>query len=101
METIYIKVASSNGRRPRLGRTSLVSIGKFALQNWRTPGGARLTCFLASRTPWQGDEDSIKKIKEKGKMNDEGYVNVASELGLSGRRGMIQLPLTIPEPSHR
>ncbi|KAL8645901.1 MAG: hypothetical protein Q9210_006451 [Variospora velana] len=38
------------------------------------------------RTPWQGDEDSIAKIKTQGKMNDEGYVNVASQLGLSGRR---------------
>ena len=41
-----------------------------------------------SRTPWQGDDETIKKIKEKGKINDEGYVNVASELGLSGMRGI-------------
>ena len=33
----------------------------------------------------------IKKIKAKGKINDEGYVNVASELGLSGMRGTVLL----------
>ena len=40
------------------------------------------------RTPWQGDEDSLKRIKGKssGKVNGEGYVNVAEELGLSGHR---------------
>ena len=48
-------------------------------------------CSLAkhkiSRTTWQGDEDSIKKIKNAtGKVNGEGYVNVAAELGLSGAR---------------
>ncbi|KAL9004521.1 MAG: hypothetical protein Q9188_002678 [Gyalolechia gomerana] len=39
-----------------------------------------------SRTPWHGDEESIEKIKTEGRKNREGYVNVASQLGLSGRR---------------
>lgn len=39
-----------------------------------------------SRTPWQGDADSIARIKTEGKKNSEGYVNVASQLGLSRRR---------------
>ncbi|KAI4088021.1 MAG: hypothetical protein LQ344_006396 [Seirophora lacunosa] len=39
-----------------------------------------------NRTPWQGDEDSIAEIKTQGQMNSEGYVNIASQLGLSGRR---------------
>ncbi|KAI4172223.1 MAG: hypothetical protein LQ343_003658 [Gyalolechia ehrenbergii] len=38
------------------------------------------------RTPWHGDEESIEKIKTEGRKNREGYVNVASQLGLSGRR---------------
>ena len=29
----------------------------------------------------------IKDLKEKGNVNDEGYINVASELGLSRSRG--------------
>ena len=40
------------------------------------------------RSPWQGDEDSMKNVKAKGKVNSEGYVNVAEELGISGARGM-------------
>lgn len=38
------------------------------------------------RTPWQGDEESIEKIKTQGKRNREGYVNVAAQLGLSRHR---------------
>lgn len=38
------------------------------------------------RTPWEGDEETVKRINKKGKVNSDGYVNVASELGLSGRR---------------
>ncbi|KAL9073232.1 MAG: hypothetical protein Q9161_003064, partial [Pseudevernia consocians] len=38
------------------------------------------------RTPWQGDEQSLKRVKNAGKINGEGYVNVAGELGLSGAR---------------
>ena len=45
--------------------------------------------MLASRTPWRGDEDLVKKIKTQGKVNREGYVNVAAELGLSGVRGKV------------
>lgn len=54
------------------------------------------TDFEPSRTPWQGDEDSIKKIKAKGKVNEEGYVNVARELGLSGTRGRFSFPPSFP-----
>lgn len=40
------------------------------------------------RTPWKGDEDSIKRISKSGQVNEEGYVNVGGELGLSGERDM-------------
>lgn len=40
-----------------------------------------------SRTPWQGDPESLARIKTAGKVNDEGYVNVADQLGLSTERG--------------
>ncbi|KAL8827706.1 MAG: hypothetical protein Q9170_006905 [Blastenia crenularia] len=42
--------------------------------------------YWVSRTPWQGDEESIEKIKLQGRKNREGYVNVGAQLGLSGRR---------------
>ena len=40
-----------------------------------------------SRTIWPHHPESIDKIKAKGRMNEEGYINVAEELGLSGSRG--------------
>ena len=43
---------------------------------------------IHSRTPWQGDPESLARIKTAGKVNDEGYVNVADQLGLSTERGM-------------
>lgn len=55
----------------------------------RREGGAgnKVTCPMC-RTPWQGDDDMIKKIKNTGKMGSEGYVNVADQLGISRARGM-------------
>ena len=46
---------------------------------------------FCSRTPWQGDEESLKRIAKSSQVNAEGYVNVASMVGLSGVRGMIRL----------
>jgi hypothetical protein len=40
------------------------------------------------RTPWKGDEDSVKRISKSGMVNAEGYVNVGGELGLSQARDM-------------
>ena len=39
--------------------------------------------------------DSMDKIKAKGKVNAEGYINVADELGLSGTRGTFVPPLLL------
>lgn len=40
------------------------------------------------RTSWKGDADTVKRINKQGSVNEEGYVNVASELGLSTQRDM-------------
>lgn len=50
---------------------------------------ASVTCPLC-RSDWQSDASDVGKIKEMSTSrtrNSEGYVNVASELGLSGQRG--------------
>lgn len=47
--------------------------------------GKPVTCVYC-RAPWQGDGENMKRVKERGKVNQEGYVNVARELGLSGER---------------
>ncbi|KAI0542812.1 hypothetical protein GGR58DRAFT_171937 [Xylaria digitata] len=44
-----------------------------------------VTCPMC-RSEWQGDEDTVKKIKNTGIAGADGYVNVADQLGLSGVR---------------
>lgn len=62
------------------------NIHKDCFEQWaRSQAGKEIRCVYC-RTPWQGDEKSLKRIKDAGKMNGEGYVNVAGELGLSGAR---------------
>jgi hypothetical protein len=76
-EIVYCKAACGN------------NIHKHCFEQWATAKkGSRggVTCPFC-RTAWAGDEDMVKKIAKGGKVNEEGYVNVASHLGLSGRRG--------------
>ncbi|KAI9849573.1 MAG: hypothetical protein M1838_000115 [Thelocarpon superellum] len=47
--------------------------------------GAPVTCVYC-RAPWQEDEAAMAKIAALGAKTREGYVNVASQLGLSGQR---------------
>ena len=47
----------------------------------------KVTCPFC-RTPWQGDDDVVKKIQNTGIVGDEGYVNIADQLGVSRHRGM-------------
>ncbi|KAL2055588.1 hypothetical protein ABVK25_004396 [Lepraria finkii] len=62
------------------------NLHKICFEQWaKSQSGKELRCIYC-RTPWQGDEDSIKRIKNFGQVNGEGYVNVAGELGLSGAR---------------
>ena len=62
------------------------NIHKTCFQQWAaTKRGGNVTCPFC-RAPWQGDEQDVKNVARHGKKNAEGYVNVASQLGLSGRR---------------
>ncbi|MCJ1485952.1 hypothetical protein MMC06_006128 [Schaereria dolodes] len=66
------------------------NIHKGCFEQWATSQKGKEVRCVYCRTPWQGDEDSlkaIKSIKEKGVVNEEGYVNVAEHLGISGARG--------------
>lgn len=54
-----------------------------------TKGAGRVTCVMC-RQPWQGDGDAHAALA-KGKVGDEGYVNVGAQLGMSGYRGMCHL----------
>lgn len=56
-------------------------------------GKAEVTCPYC-RSVWEGDGDMIKKIERNGVRNAEGYVNVASQLGISTERGKSWLCFT-------
>lgn len=70
------------------------NLHKGCFEQWvKSQKGKEISCVYC-RAAWQGDDDSIakiQKVKEKGKVNQEGYMNVAEELGLSGHRGKLCL----------
>ncbi|KAK5126349.1 hypothetical protein LTR85_010585 [Meristemomyces frigidus] len=71
---VYCKAACGN------------NIHKTCFQKWAaTKRGGTVTCPFC-RTPWEGDEETVKQVAKSGPKSEEGYVNVASQLGLSGRR---------------
>ena len=71
---VYCKAACGN------------NIHKDCFGQWAaTKTGQAITCPFC-RTPWQGDEVKLNEVAKGAKKNAEGYVNVASQLGLSGRR---------------
>lgn len=77
-EIVYCKAACGN------------NVHKQCFEQWaatKKKGSDAVTCPFC-RTPWVGDEDSLKRIAKAGKANADGYVNVAGELGISGERGM-------------
>lgn len=62
----------------------------WAATKRRQGAGREVTCPYC-RSVWDGDEDMVKKIKRTGKVNAEGYVNVADQLGISTQRGECRL----------
>lgn len=64
------------------------NIHRHCFEQWAKSKPGAPKCVYC-RTPWKGDEDSLKSIaKGAGKVGPDGYVNVAGELGLSGHRDM-------------
>jgi hypothetical protein len=64
------------------------NVHRHCFEQWAKSKPGTPRCVYC-RTAWKGDEDSLKRIaKGAGKLGDEGYVNVAGELGLSGQRDM-------------
>lgn len=56
---------------------------------------------LISRTAWKFDDTdrNIESLRRRGNLNEDGYINVAEQFGLSGERGMnpsLYSPLTGP-----
>jgi hypothetical protein len=63
------------------------NIHRACFEQWARSKPGQVKCVYC-RTPWKGDEETIKKINKSGTVNHEGYVNVAGELGISGHRDM-------------
>ncbi|OQO13035.1 hypothetical protein B0A48_02499 [Cryoendolithus antarcticus] len=63
------------------------NIHKECMKQWAASNrGGAVTCPLC-RSPWQADEgENLQALASGGTVNAEGYVNLASQLGLSGRR---------------
>ncbi|KAI0183128.1 SWIM zinc finger protein [Xylaria flabelliformis] len=66
---------------------------KACFQIWaetkRQSGRGTVTCPMC-RSPWQEDEgDMVKKVTKTGFRNNDGYINVADQLGISSVRGML------------
>ncbi|KAI9048720.1 hypothetical protein LZ554_007551 [Drepanopeziza brunnea f. sp. 'monogermtubi'] len=62
------------------------NIHRHCFEQWAKSKPGTAKCVYC-RTPWKGDGDNIKRRISKGgagKVNEEGYVNVAEELGISG-----------------
>ncbi|KAK6427965.1 hypothetical protein LTR95_015899, partial [Oleoguttula sp. CCFEE 5521] len=63
------------------------NVHKECMKQWAASNrGGAVTCPLC-RSPWQADEgENLQALASGGTVNAEGYVNLASQLGLSGRR---------------
>lgn len=73
-EIVYCKAACGN------------NIHKDCFKQWAaTKTTGQVPCPFC-RTPWQSDDPTLKGLPKGAKKNQEGYVNVASQLGMSGRR---------------
>lgn len=67
------------------------NIHKQCFEMWsatkKRSGGAqaKVTCPYC-RSVWEGDDDMVSKINKSGKLNSDGYRNVADQLGISKNR---------------
>lgn len=62
------------------------NLHKSCFDQWAaTKAGGKVTCPYC-RVEWQGAKPSTGNISTDGPVGAEGYVNVAQQLGLSGRR---------------
>jgi hypothetical protein len=64
------------------------NIHRHCFEQWAKSKPGAPKCVYC-RTVWKGDEHSLKLIaREAGKVGDEGYINVAGELGFGCQRDM-------------
>ncbi|KAL2223450.1 RING finger domain protein [Thermoascus aurantiacus ATCC 26904] len=64
------------------------NVHKTCFQRWAETQRASGVRCVYCRSPWQSDENelNLERLLREGQVNEEGYVNVAAQLGLSGER---------------
>lgn len=73
-EIVYCKASCGN------------NVHKECFQQWAaTKKGGEVPCPYC-RVAWQADDDELKRLTNAGHVTSEGYVNVASQLGISEKR---------------
>lgn len=61
------------------------------MTQWIMTQNGKGTCPYC-RATWEASDIDARKIDLKAaEVNEEGYINVASQLGLSGERGELQI----------
>jgi hypothetical protein len=87
--TTSTKPAFRNGPLRQTTRESAAFIGMVAL----SPTLYSQTNELPSRSPWQNQDTdgkvdvTLEQLVAQGRVGEDGYINVASQMGLSGERG--------------
>ncbi|PIG84150.1 RING finger domain protein (Znf1), partial [Aspergillus arachidicola] len=65
------------------------NIHKTCFQQWAVTKHSQGVRCVYCRSPWQADTSDVnlEQLRVQGQPTAEGYINVASQLGLSGQRG--------------
>ncbi|KAE8310876.1 hypothetical protein BDV41DRAFT_566176 [Aspergillus transmontanensis] len=65
------------------------NIHKTCFQQWAVTQHSQGVRCVYCRSPWQADTSDVnlEQLRVQGQPTAEGYINVASQLGLSGQRG--------------
>ncbi|PLB54367.1 RING finger domain protein [Aspergillus steynii IBT 23096] len=64
------------------------NIHKTCFQKWAATQRAQGVTCVYCRSPWQSDTSdlNLENLMKEGTVSQEGYINVASQMGLSGER---------------
>jgi len=64
------------------------NIHRNCFDQWQRSKPGQATKCVYCRSPWKGEVGNIGTKVKAGVKNDDGYINVADELGMSGERDM-------------
>jgi hypothetical protein len=59
---------------------------KTCFEQWAASQRGQVVKCVYCRTPWETNSADLATLQRQGTVNDEGYVNVAGQFGMSGQR---------------